>query len=114
MSYKYLNNYNNFISIRMKDSLTKCTVGLEHSVSGDYYWLSATVKFYIGEESDLLVFLGGGNKRDANLIFSTIEAFGFKLDKRRFMREWEYYDYQRVPVSNQLSNLAQNRDEPEE
>ena len=40
MSYRELKSYQDFIFIPMKDRWTKCTVGLEHSVSGDYYWLT--------------------------------------------------------------------------
>ena len=97
MCYKNLKNYLDFISIPMKNSWTRCTVGLEHSVSGAYYWLSCSVRFYIGEESNHMVFLGGGSKSDARLIISTLEAFGFSQTGRRMMREWEYTEYQRLP-----------------
>ena len=103
MSHQYLKNYHDFISIPMKNSWTKCTVGLEHSVSGDYYWLSCSVRFYIGEESDHMVFLGGGSKSNANLFISTLEAFGFEQSGRSIMREWEYTSYQRL-LNPQESN----------
>lgn len=99
MSYTYLKNYQDFLSLQMKSSWTKCTVGLEHSVSGKYYWLSSEAKFFVEGEPDLLVLLGGGSKKDSKILFSTLEAHGFNRVNRRVMREWEYFDYERVPKS---------------
>jgi len=98
MSYRELKSYQDFISIPMKDRWTKCTIGLEHSVSGDYYWLSCSVRFYVGEKSDLYIHIGRGSRNDAKLILSTLEANGFKQTLRRVMREWEYFDFQRTPT----------------
>ena len=98
MSYRELKSYQDFISIPMKDRWTKCTVGLEHSVSGDYYWLTCSIKFYVGDESDLYIHIGRGSRSDADLVISTLEANGFKQTLRRFMREWEYFDFQRTPT----------------
>jgi len=98
MSFRELKSYQDFIFIPMKDRWTKCTVGLEHSVSGDYYWLSCSVRFYMGEKSDLYIHIGGGSRSDAKLVLSTLEANGFKQMLRRVMREWEYFDFQRTPT----------------
>lgn len=97
MNYEQLKHYQDFTSLRMKPSWTRCTVGLEHSVSGKFYWLSSDVRFYAVDELDHLVLLGGGEKNDSKVLFSTIEAHGFNQVNRRVMREWEYYDFKRIP-----------------
>ncbi len=102
MSYRELKSYHEFISIPMRDRWTTCTVGLEHSVSGDYYWLTCSIKFYAGGESDLYIHIGRGSRSDADLVISTLEANGFKQTLRRVMREWEYFDFQRTP--NQVNS----------
>jgi len=76
MSHKRLKNYQDFLSPRIKSSWTKCTVGLEHSVSGEYYWLNSEVRFFAEGEPELLVHLRGGDKNDPKIIFSTLEAQG--------------------------------------
>ena len=96
MSYRELNSYHEFISIPINERWTSCTVGLEHSVSGDYYWLTCSIRFYLGDESDLYIHIGRGSRSDADLVISTIEANGFKQTIKRFMREWEYFDFQRT------------------
>ena len=98
MSYRELKSYQDFISIPMKDRWTNCTVGLEHSVSGDYYWLTCFIKFYVGDESNLYIHIGRCSRSDADLVISTLEANGFKQTLRRVMREWEYFDFQRAPT----------------
>ena len=97
MSYRELKSYQDFTSFPIKDRWTNCTVGLEHSVSGDYYWLACSIKFFVGAESDLYIHIGRGSRSDAELIISTLESFGFKQSLRRVMREWEYFDFQRTP-----------------
>jgi len=94
-NYRELDSYQDFISIPIKDRWTKCTVGLEHSVSGDHYWLTCEIKFFVGDESDLYIHIGRGSRSDAKLILSTLEANGFKQTLKRFMREWEYFDFQK-------------------
>ena len=98
MSYRELKSYQDFTSFPIKDRWTNCTVGLEHSVSGDYYWLTCSIKFFVGDESDLYIHIGRGSRSDAELIISTLESFGFKQSLRRVMREWEYFDFQRTPT----------------
>ena len=97
MSYEQLKHYQDINSLQMKPSWTRCTVGLEHSVSGKFYWLSSVVRFYAEDKLDHLVLLGGGEKNDSKVLFSTIEAHGFNQVNRRVMREWEYYDFKRIP-----------------
>jgi hypothetical protein len=78
--------------------MDKLHVGLEHSVGGDYYRLACEIKFYMGTDSDLYIHIGNGSWSDANLILSSLEASGFTQIIKRFMREREYYDYQRTPI----------------
>ena len=104
MSYRELDSYQDFTSFPIKDRWTKCTVGLEHSVSGDYYWLTCSIKFFGGDESDLHIHIGRGSRSDANLVLSTLETNGFKQTIKRYMREWEYFDYQRTLVQDETEN----------
>ena len=104
MSYRELASYQDFTSFPIKDRWTKCTVGLEHSVSGDYYWLTCSIKFFVGDESDLNIHIGRGSRSDANLVLSTLEANGFTQTIKRYMREWEHFDYQRTPVQDDSEN----------
>jgi hypothetical protein len=97
-----LDSFQDFVSIPIKDKWTKCTVGLEHSVRGDYYWLACEIKFYVGNETDLYIHIGNGSRSDADLVFSTLEKYGFKQTLKRFMREWEYLGYQRNPTRETL------------
>ena len=104
MSYRELDSYQDFTSFPIKDRWTKCTVGLEHSVSGDYYWLICSIRFFVGDESDLYIHIGRGSRSDANLVLSTLETDGFKHTIKRFMREWEYFDYQRSSIQDDSEN----------
>jgi hypothetical protein len=104
MSYRELDSYQDFTSFPIKDRWTRCIVGLEHSVSGDYYWLTCSIKFFVGDESDLYINIGRGSRSDADLVSSTLEANGFKQSIKRYMREWEYFDYQRTPVQDDTEN----------
>lgn len=96
MSYFKLDSYQEFTSLPIKHRWTKCTVGLEHSVSGKHYWLLCEIQFFVDDEADLYLHIGPGSKGDANLVINTLEAHGFVQTGRRFMREWEYFDYQRA------------------
>lgn len=95
MSYRHLESYQEFSQLPFKDRWTSCSVGLEHSVSGDDYWLSCEIKFSVEGITDLVIHIGRGSRSDGQLVLSTLEANGFKLSLRRYMREWEYFDYQR-------------------
>ena len=95
MSYRQINSYLEFPELPIKDRWTSCSVGLEHSVSGDDYWLSCEIKFFVDGITDLVIHIGRGSRSDGQLVLSTLEANGFKLCIRRYMREWEYFDYQR-------------------
>lgn len=102
MKSRNLSSYQDFASFPIKDRWTNCTVGLEHSVSGDFYWLACEIKFYVGNETDLYILIGNGSRSDADLVFSTLEKYGFKQTLKRFIREWEYFDYQRNPTHGTL------------
>ena len=104
MSYRELDSYQDFTSFPIKDRWTRCIVGLEHSVSGDYYWLTCSIKFFVGDESDLYINIGRGSRSDADLVLSTLELNGFKQTIKRYMREWEYLDFQRTPVQDDSEN----------
>jgi hypothetical protein len=95
MNFLELASFQDFVSIPIEDKWTKCTVGLEHSVSGDYYWLTCTIMFYVEDQADLYLHGARGSRSDAELILSTLEANGFNQVLKRFMREWEYIDFQR-------------------
>ena len=95
MRSRELKSYQEFLSVPIKNRWTKCTVGLEHSVSGDDYWLACEIKFFAGDKADLIIFIGPGSRSDEELIISCLEDSGFELILRRAMREWEYFDYQR-------------------
>jgi hypothetical protein len=95
MSYRHLESYQEISQLPIKDRWTSCSVGLEHSVSGDDYWLSCEIKFSADGTTDLVVYIGRGSRSDGQLVLSTLEANGFKLSLRRYMREWEYFDYLR-------------------
>lgn len=99
MAYKELKAYADFAHLLIQPSWNKCTVGLEHAVGGDYYWLSSDARFYANGGLELYVFLRSGQEDDPLIIFSTLETQGFKQVKRRFMREWEYYDFERASDS---------------
>ena len=96
MESRQLGSYQEFLSIPIKDRWTKCTLGLEHSVSGDYYWLACEIRFFVGDELDMYIIIGRGTRSDAELVVSSLEDNGFMLSIRRAMREWEYFDYQRT------------------
>ena len=102
MKSRNLSSYQDFTSFPIKDRWTNCTVGLEHSASGDFYWLACEIKFYVGNETDLYILIGNGSRSDADLVFSTLKKYGFKQTLKRFMREWEYFDYQRNPTQGTL------------
>lgn len=95
MNTRQLASYQEFTSLLIKDRWTGCTLGLEHSVSGDHYWLACEIKFFVGEEADLFIFIGPGSRSDEKIVTTCIEENGFELVLRRAMREWEYFDYQR-------------------
>jgi hypothetical protein len=95
MSTRQLGSYQEIITIPIKDRWTACTIGLEHSVSGDNYWLACEIKFFVGEDTDMFIFIGPGSRSDEEIIISYLENNRFKLVLRRAMREWEYFDYQR-------------------
>jgi hypothetical protein len=106
MAFKKLKGYHEFSSIPIKESWNKCTVGLEHSVSGNYYWLTCQVRFYVGDEPDLLVHMGRGSKSDAARVIALLEQAGFIKSNTRYMREWEYHDYERNPTRPGPEKLA--------
>jgi hypothetical protein len=106
MAFKQLKGYQEFSAIQIKESWTKCNVGLEHSVSGSYYWLTCQVRFYEGNESDLLVHMGRGSQDDAAGVISILEQAGFTKTRTRYMREWEYHDYERNPSRPGPGKLA--------
>jgi 3'-phosphoadenosine 5'-phosphosulfate sulfotransferase len=95
MNTRQLESYQEFTSLPIKDRWTGCTLGLEHSVSGDDYWLACEIKFTVGQEVDLYILIGRGSRSDEELVISYLEENGFELVLRRAMREWEYFDYQR-------------------
>ena len=95
MNTRSLESYQEFTSLPIKDRWTGCTLGLEHSVSGDDYWLACEIKFFVGEEVDLYIHIGPGSRSDEQIITAYLEENGFELVLRRAMREWEYFDYQR-------------------
>jgi hypothetical protein len=45
---------------------------------------------------ELYIYLRGGQEEDPQILFSTLEAHDFKMVKRRVMREWEYYHFERA------------------
>ena len=98
-------DYQDFASFPIKERWTNCSVGLKHSVSGDYYWLACEIKFYVGTDPDLYILIGNGSRSDANLVLSTLESNGFTQIIRRFLREWEYYDYQRTAIQGASIDL---------
>lgn len=95
MRSQKLNSYQEFLSVPIKNRWTNCTIGLEHSVSGDDYWLACEIKFFAGDNADLMILIGKGSRSDEELIIRHLEHSGFELILRRAMREWEYFDYQR-------------------
>jgi hypothetical protein len=96
MNFQSMKDIKDIQTIRIKDSWNKCVVELEHSVSGEYYWLDSFIKFYDGNGPSTLMRFGRCHKSDPKLIFSFLQAQGFQQTNRRVMREWEYYDFERV------------------
>jgi hypothetical protein len=104
MPTRHLERYQDFTTIPIKDRWTGCALGLEHSVSGDDYWLACEIKFFVGDEADLVIYIGRGSRSDEQLVISYIEDNGFELVLKRWMREWEYFDYQRNPNLEHSTN----------
>lgn len=95
MNTRQLDSYQEFTTIPIKDRWTGCTLGLEHSVSGDDYWLACEIKFFVGEDADMYLLIGRGSRSDEEIVMAYLEEYGFELVLRRAMREWEYFDFQR-------------------
>lgn len=95
MTYKELGTYQEFEDFQIQTSWNECIVGLEHAISGNNYWVGSDARFYTDGKLELYIYLKGGQEEDPKILFSTLEAHGFKKVKRRVMREWEYYHFER-------------------
>ena len=96
MTYKELSTYQDFENFQIQTNWNECIVGLEHAVSGSNYWIGSDARFYINGKLEIYIYLRGGQEEDPQILFSTLEAHGFKQVKRRVMREWEYYHFERI------------------
>jgi len=98
MSYNRLADVHAIRTIEIQNSWKRCTVELEHSVSGDYYWLMSRLVFRSDEDDERIWFeLGKCHRNDPEtIIFPFLDSQGFRRTNQRFMREWEYHDFERT------------------
>ena len=68
----------------------RAEVGLEHAVSGEFYWLHSQIVFYSGDEMAQFVSLGPCQKSDPERVSAYLREAGFRYASRRINREWEY------------------------